>query len=55
MTNYFVVSEPFFFELPLSMEQEAEIISIFVAEKIWSLELAGWSLCGRAEVSAVLP
>jgi hypothetical protein len=41
MTNYFVVSDPFFFELPLSIEQEAEIISIFDAAKTWSLEPAG--------------
>jgi len=41
VTNYFVVSDPFFFELPLSIEQEDEIISIFDAEKTWLLELAG--------------
>ena len=40
MTYYFVVSEPFL-ELPLSMEHEDEIISIFVAEKTALLEPAG--------------
>jgi hypothetical protein len=40
VTNYFVVSEPFF-ELPLSIEQEAEIISIFFTEKTPLLEPAG--------------